>query len=134
MKLNGQIGALNRKWYNRKLDQQANELQQAADNNNMQPLWDYQKNLKKHRNKSKHTTMHTEEGTETHDANQTLKRWTQWIQQRFSQTTQENENIEIEHIKEQTWNEMENALKNNTTTTTQTIHPNLRTIREHTTN
>ena len=46
MKLNGQIGALNRKWNNRKIEQQANELQKAADNNNMQPLWDYQKNPK----------------------------------------------------------------------------------------
>ena len=43
MKLNGQIGALNRKWNNRKIEQQANELQKAADNNNMKPLWEYQK-------------------------------------------------------------------------------------------
>ena len=48
MKLNGQIGALNRKWNNRKIEQQAKELQNAAGNNNMKPLWDYQKNLKKH--------------------------------------------------------------------------------------
>ena len=61
MKLNGQIGALNRKWNNRKIEQQANELQKAADSNNMKPLWDYQKNLKKHKNKSEHTTMYTEE-------------------------------------------------------------------------
>ena len=132
MKLNGQIGALNRKWNNRKIEQQANELQKAADSNNMKPLWDYQKNLKKHKNKSKHTTMYTEEKTETQDTNQTLKRWTQWIQQHFSQTTQENKNIEIEHIKEQTWNEMESALKNDTTKISQPPHPNLCTIREHT--
>ena len=78
--------------------------------------------------------MYTEEGTETHDTNQTLKRWTRWIQQHFSQTTQENGNIEIEHIKEQTWNEIENTLQKNTITTMQTIHPNLRAIREHTRN
>ena len=47
MRLNGQIGALNRKWNNRKIEQQAKELQTAADNNNMKPLWGYQKNLKK---------------------------------------------------------------------------------------
>ena len=76
--------------------------------------------------------MYTEEGTETHDTNQTLKRWTQWIQQHFSQTTQENKNIEIEHIKEQTWNDIEKTLQDNTTTTKHTIHPNLRAIREHT--
>ena len=46
MKLSGQIGALSRKWNNRKTEQKAKELQQAADNNNMKPLWDYQKNLK----------------------------------------------------------------------------------------
>merc|ERR1712112_720378 len=46
MKLNGQIGALNRKWNNRKIEQQAKELQNAADNNNMKPLWDYRKNQK----------------------------------------------------------------------------------------
>ena len=98
----------------------------------MQPLWGYQKTSKTQKNKSKHTTMYTEEGTETHDPNQTLKRWTRWIQQHFSQTTQENGNIEIEHIEEQTWNEMEDALRENTTTTMQTLHPNLCTIRGHT--
>jgi len=134
MKLNGQIGALNRKWNNRKIEQQAKELQNAADNNNMKPLWDYQKNLKKHKNKSKHTTMYTEEGTETHDTTQTLTRWTQWIQQHFSKPEQENKDIQIEHIDEQTWDEIEKTTKLNTTTTTQQtqpIHPNLTTIREH---
>merc|ERR1712112_203224 len=92
--------------------------------NNMKPLWGYRKNLKR-KNKSKHTTMCTEEGTETHDTNQTLTRWTQWMQQHFSKAEQENKNIQIEHIKEQTWNEMENAIKSSTTTLTQTIHPNL---------
>ena len=81
---------------------------------------------------NQNTAIYTEEGTETHDTNQTLIRSTQSIQQHFSQTTRENKNIEIEHIKEQTWSEMENALKNNTTTTTKTPHPNLHTIREHT--
>ena len=48
MKLNGEIGAMNRKWNNRKIEQQAKELQKAADNNNkMKPIWTYQKNLKK---------------------------------------------------------------------------------------
>ena len=46
MKLNGQIGALSRKWNNRKIEQQAKELQQAVADNNMRPLRDYQTNLK----------------------------------------------------------------------------------------
>ena len=51
--------------------------------------------------------MYTEEGTETHDTTQTLTRWTQWIQQHFSKPEQENKDIQIEHIDEQTWDEIE---------------------------
>jgi len=43
MNLNGQIGALNRKWHNREIEQQAKELQPEVDNDNMKPLRDYQK-------------------------------------------------------------------------------------------
>ena len=74
--------------------------------------------------------MYTEDGKETHDTAQTLTRWTQWIQQHFSKTEQENNNIQIEHIKEQTWGEMENTTKPDTTKLTQQIHPNLNKIRE----
>ena len=78
--------------------------------------------------------MYTAEGTETHDTTQTLTRWTQWIQQHFSKPEQENNDIQIEHIKEQTWGKIENALKQNATTPTQPtelFHPNLKAIREH---
>ena len=53
MKLNDQISAINRKWNNRKIEQQARQLQKAAGNNNMKPLWNYQKNRKKYNNNQK---------------------------------------------------------------------------------
>ena len=76
--------------------------------------------------------VHRRRSRNTHDTNQALTRWTQWVQQHFSKTEQENKNIQIEHIKEQTWNEMKNAIKSSTTTMTQSIHPNLSIILEQT--
>ena len=100
MKLNGAIGKRNRKWNNRKIEQQENALQKATDDNNMKPLWDYP-NLKK--GNSRNTSLYAKDGKETHDTTQTIQRWTQWIQGHFAQTENENQNIQIDHIKEQTW-------------------------------
>jgi len=47
MKLNGSIGEIQRKWENRKMEHIANKLQKADGDNNLKPLWGYQKNLKK---------------------------------------------------------------------------------------
>jgi len=32
-----------------------------------------------------------------------MKRWTEWIKQQFNKTQQETEDIQIDHISEQTW-------------------------------
>merc|ERR1712112_188436 len=86
-----------------KIEQQAQELQKALENNDMKPLWNYQKNLRKPKNNSKHTSIYQQDNkTETHDEKQTLKRWTGWITQQFSQTQQESKNIQIDHIEEET--------------------------------
>ena len=67
MKLNGEIGAMGRKWNNRKIEQHGKELQKAADNN-MKPLRAYQKSKKTEQQSKtlqytqktvrKHTTPH----------------------------------------------------------------------------
>ena len=98
---------MNRKWNNREIEQQAKELQKAADNNNMKPLWNYQKTPQKIKQHSKNASLYTENGEETNDTTQTILRWTQWIQQHFSQTNKECSNIEIDHIPETIWEEIE---------------------------
>ena len=80
----------------------------AHENNNTKPLWNYRKNLRKPKNNSKHTAIYQQDNkTETHDEKQTLKRWTGWITQQFSQTQQESKNIQIDHIEEKTWEQPE---------------------------
>ena len=83
MQANGHIAALNREWNNRNIEQQAYLLQQAAGKNDMKPLRNFQKNLKKPQHHTKNISLYNEDRTETHDKTQTLKRWTQWIQTRF---------------------------------------------------
>jgi len=80
----------------------------------MKPLWNYQKNLRKPKNNCKHTSIYQQDNkTETHDEKQTLKRWTEWITQQFSQTQQESKNIQIDHIDEKTWEKLEQTKQYN---------------------
>jgi len=112
MRTNGQIGALNRKWNNRKYEQLAKELQKAA-GDNMKPIWDFRKNLKNQQKQKYNLPIYKENGTETTDTTQEMQRWTQWIQTHFPHITKENQNIQIEHIKE-TWGQMEQKIQNGT--------------------
>jgi len=78
-----------------KIEQKALELQKALENNNTKPLWVYQK-PKKTKNNNIHTSIYLQDNkTETHDDQQTLKRWTEWIMQQFSQTQQENKTFKM---------------------------------------
>ena len=58
----------------------------SSGKNDMKPLWNFQKNLKKPQQHTKNSSIYKEDRTETQDKTQTLKRWTQWIQTHFSKT------------------------------------------------
>jgi len=63
MKTNGTIGMVRRKWENRKIEQQANEIQKEASNNDMKPhmgLSKRQKTTSNHK-KTHHCTKKTEQ-------------------------------------------------------------------------
>ena len=57
MQTNGPIAALNRKWSNRKIEHHAKKLQQAADNDDMKPLWGYRKQLKTTQSRKRHPPL-----------------------------------------------------------------------------
>jgi len=95
------------------MGQQENKLQQASNKNGIKPIWGYRKKPKKYIT-AQNISPYTEDGSETHNKTQTLARWTNWIQKRFSQTIQENNDIENDHIQEHTWGEIENNTQNNT--------------------
>ena len=84
------------------------EVQKAAASNNAKPIWGHQKNLEKQHNRHQNIPICKKDGTETKDTTKTMKRWTQGIQTHFPHTIKENENIRIEHIKEETWRRVEN--------------------------
>ena len=94
----------------------------------MKPLWSYQKRLKPTRNHNKNTPLYQENGTETHDNQQTMKRWTKL---QFNKTQQETEEIQIDHISEQTWEKLEKQSKNSEQIIN--IRPRLQTIRKNST-
>jgi len=67
--------------------------------------------LSKHKRETSKIPHSTKKGgKETHDTTQAIQRWTQWIQEHSAQAENENQNIQIDHIKEQTWGEMEEKL------------------------
>jgi len=131
MKINGPVGMLNRKWENEKIEQQASELQKAADNNDVKPLWGYQKRLKTTHNHNQNAPLYQKDGTETHGNQQSMKRWTEWAKQQFNKTQQATEDIQIDHISEQTWEKLEKQSKNSEQIIN--IRPRLQTIRKNST-
>ena len=71
------------------------------------------KNIKQNK-QTYNTPMYKENGTETKDEAQTIQRWAQWIQTHFTQTTKENQSIQIEHIKEEIRGQVEQNIQDGT--------------------
>ena len=79
------------------------------------------KNLRK--NSEKHTSLNKEEGGTTQNAQETMTQWAKWITKQF-QIPPENEQPEILHISEQTWNKIHKQQNEQKTTQEKNAPPN----------
>ena len=89
------------KWKNRQLEASLQKLQESANNNDMQPIWKYQSNIRMN-------TMHIQaiikkkDGKECQGMREMLERWEEWAKECF---IKEHKDLapRIMHITEQRW-------------------------------
>lgn len=99
--LNGTIAHTLGTWRDRQLEASLQKLQEAANNNDMQPIWKYQRNIRMN-------TMHSQaiikkkDGKECEGMKEMLERWEEWTKECFSK---EHKDLapRIIHIAEQEW-------------------------------
>ena len=96
----GKRCAIQRKWQNRKLQQEAHAILQASERRNMRQIRNYQKytNKKKLRNAS----ISKENGECTQNKTEVTRGYTEWITQQF-QISPDKEIPQIVHISEKAW-------------------------------
>ena len=75
--LDGTIAQTLGKWKTRQLEEPLKKLQQAADNNDMQPIWEFQSKLRTNKIASR-ASIKQQDGTERQGLDETLKRWEEW--------------------------------------------------------
>ena len=80
--LTGAITQTLGKWKTRKLEEALKKLQQAADNNDMRPLWKFESNLRMNKTANR-VAIKKKGGSECHGLNETLKRSEEWAQECF---------------------------------------------------
>ena len=88
------------KWKTRQLEASLRNLQEA-DNNDMQPSWDFQNKLRMNKT-ANHVAIKKQDGTECQGLGETLKRWEEWTNECFSKS-QDSIQPRIEHITEEEW-------------------------------
>ena len=81
-----------------KIEKEAIRLQEAADRNNMQPIWGYQRQHREN-SKSKNIAIKKTDGTEFQWMTETMKRWEDWAEECFSKKSDQL-TPEILHIQE----------------------------------
>jgi len=107
----GKINTLNKIWSSRKYESEAKELIDAAKQNNMKPIWNYQRKLRSNpQSNQKHTPLRKDDGTYTQNTEQTMEQWAKWIKKQF-QISPEQETPEIDHITEEDWGKIEQITK-----------------------
>ena len=86
-------------WENRKLEEKMNTLNDAAENGNLKPAWEFLASIKNYK-KIKKIQINNEDGTPTQDENTTFERWTQWTKN----WAHKEKNIpKMRHIKNEIW-------------------------------
>ena len=80
--LAGTINSIQERWQARKIEEEADRLQKAADQNNMQPIWGFQRRLRTNTN-AWNIEIKKTDGTEFHGAQETMKRWGEWESECF---------------------------------------------------
>ena len=126
----GQLSGIIRQWHNRKILHEAQQLQKAADRNNMQPIWNY---VEKTKNQQK--TQGSKQEIKNHDDAFTqnkaeiIARRTEWIRQQL-QSGPEKETPEPMHIMETQWERMDMVKQTQAENEHPEIPPGLIQIRE----
>ena len=87
------------KWKTRQLESSLKKLQEAADNNDAQPIWDLQNKLRMGKT-ANHVEIKKQDGTECQGMEETLKRWEEWAMECFTKR-QDSLKPRIEHITEE---------------------------------
>merc|ERR1712105_519867 len=99
--LSGKIASTLGKWRTRQLENSLRKLQEAADNNDMGPIWQYQRKIRM-TNTNNQAIIKKEDGTDCQGIEETIKRWEEWAKKNFSKE-QEELIPKISHITEQEW-------------------------------
>ena len=97
--LSGKIASTLGKWRTRQLESSLKKLQDAADNNDMKPIWQYQRKVRTI-NTNSQATIKKKDGTDCQGMEETIKRWEEWAKENFSKEQKELK-PKISYISEQ---------------------------------
>ena len=81
--LSGKIASTLGKWRTRQLENSLKKLQEAADNNDMKPIWQYQRKVRII-NTNSQATIKKKDGTDCQGIEETIKRWEERTKENFS--------------------------------------------------
>ena len=85
----------------RQLGNSLQKLQEAADNNNMQPIWMYQSKIRMN-TMNNQAIIKKKDGTDCQGMEEMLRRWEEWAKECFSKEQTELK-PKITYIAEQEW-------------------------------
>jgi len=92
----------------RQLENALQKLQEAADNNDMQPIWKYQSRIRMS-NANNQAIIKKKDGTDCQGMGEMLTRWEEWTKECFSKEQSELK-PKISYIAEQEWGGMEKRM------------------------
>ena len=99
--LSGKIASTLGKWRTRQLENSLKKLQEAADNNDMRPIWQYRRKIRM-TNTNSQAIIKKKDGTDCQRIEETIKRWEERARENFSKERKELI-PKISRITEQGW-------------------------------
>jgi len=96
-------------WENRKLEECITKINKEAEKHNLKPAWDFVRRAKLSGKKTPRLPIKNTDGTETKNAAQAMKCWTDWATKWFYTT---NTTPNMTHIASETWDAMIPGSKN----------------------